>query len=235
MSLPSDLERSGLVPQPVALAGMLLVGVAAVLALPELAPHLPRAGRPEQATYATTCLGVVALSCAYLYAVGQRTKKDRPWLLWTGGYNAGIVIVKFILSPAAFEKSTTSLGRFVATGLIVMPLYIAALAVLYRAATRRRTAWAWPSRISFALGLAAAAVATRVVAAAALGTTSEYLHDLAGGIGLILPSVVGVGALAVMEAFHRAGPALRTAFSFGVVLVLVEHALWVVYMNRLFS
>lgn len=237
MSLASDGDRPGrLVLEPAALAGLLFAGIGAVVALPELAPHLPRAGRPEQATYAATSLGVIALSGAYLFAVARRTRAANPhWLLWTGLYNAALVVVKFILSPAAFEGSTTSLTSFVVSGLIVMPLYIVGLVLVYHIAVRRTGARTWPSRISLAVGLAGAAVVTRLLAAAALESASQYLRDLAGGRGLILPAVVAAASLAVAEAFRRAGSASRDAVSTGIALVLVDHVLWVVYMNRLFS
>jgi hypothetical protein len=235
-STPGRARQTDAVPEPWALLALLVVGTAAVIALPSLAVHLPRPGRPEQAQYAATSLGVFALTAGYVYAVAHRRGFDRVWIATTLAYDAALVVVKFILSPTAYEKSPdTSLSSFTAAGLVVMPLYIAALGVIYIVATRRRGSWEWSSKAGLAVGLAAIAVAARLASAFALGTTSTYVHDVFKGPGILLPTLVIVASLAVMGSFERAGDAVQAAFGVGVVLVLVEHALWLAYMYRLFS
>lgn len=223
------------VPEPWALVGVAVLGVSAVLVLPALAGHLPHPGRAEQAKYALTCLGVVALTIAYLYAVARRLSLGREWLLETIGYGAGLAVVKFILSPSAFEHSDASLGRFIATGIVAMLVYIGGLAFLYIVATRSAGQWPWRPKLLLAIVLAGAAVLTRLAAAAVVGTTSTDLRDLFGGPGLLLPVIVVAASLGVMASYEHAGAALPAAFAVGVALVVVQHAWWVIYMQRLFG
>ena len=235
-SAPEAASKIELLPEPLALVGLLVAAVAAALLLPALAPHVPHPGTAEHAKYALTGAGVLALSTAYLFAVARRESLDRTWLVLTFAFGAGLVIVKFVLSPSAFSRVPgKSLGSFAAAGIIVMPLYIAALYGIYAIARRRSGGWSFTSKAVLAIGLAVVAVLTRFVASAALGTASRYTHDLSHGSALLLPAFVIVASLAVMGSFDRAGPALQTAFSVSVALVLIMHVTWVVYMYRLFS
>ncbi|HZA39907.1 MAG TPA: hypothetical protein VFA00_04700 [Actinomycetota bacterium] len=160
---------------------------------------------------------------------------DRSWVASTCIYATGLAIVKFIMSPISFDKSSEiTLGEFVAAGLAVVPLYLAALGVVYVSASRQRGVWPSASKLRLAGLLALLAVATRFLVALVLGTASEYLESLAGA-GLVLPVVIVVGSLAVMESFDRAGPLLKAALRVSVVIVVVQHAMWVVYMYRLFQ
>ena len=229
------VERRGLVPAPGALLGFLVLGALAVFALPEVADNLPHPGRVEQARYATTCFGVLVLTGLYVYAVASsRPQLDRTWVAWTLLYAMGVVIVKFILSPNAFQKSTeTTLNEFVTTGMLVMPLYLAAFGLMYHLARRRREGWSLSSKLAVAMSLAVAAVATRFLVSLILGSADEYLDGLIGA-GLILPVVVAVASFAVMESFDRAGPSLKSALGLGIALVIAHHLLWMVFMFRVF-
>lgn len=224
-----------LVPAPGALLGLLAVGLVAVLGLPGVADDLPHPGREEQAQYALTCLGLLVITCAYVYLVARaETRLDRTWILWTLTFAIGLLIVKFILSPTAYQKSTdTSLGEFVTSGLVVAPLYLAALGLMYWIAGRSKGSWSSASMLKVSAGLAIVAVSTRLAVALVLGTASEYLDSLLG-TGLILPVIVAGASFAVMKSFDRAGPSLSSAFAVGIALVICQHVLWTVYMYRLF-
>ena len=227
-----DPRRS---PTPVWLLGFLILGGAAVLGLPEIAAELPHPGRTEQAQYATTCLGLLLLAGIYVYLVARSVGLDRAWVSWTLLYTAGLLIVKFILSPTSFQRTPgTSLQGFVTTGIVVMPLYLAALVLIRQIARHNSGSWRISSKLGVAGALAAAAVATRLVVAFVLGTAAEYTDDLLG-VGLILPAVVAIAAYAVMESFDRAGVNLESAFRVGLALVVSTHLLWALYMYRLFS
>ena len=226
----------GLVPAPAAFFGFLALGVLAVLVLPGIADDLPHPGRIEQAQYAITCLGVLVSTSIYVGIVARtQPGLDLAWMSWTLFYGAGLVIVKFILSPTAFQKSSgTSLEAFVTSGMLVMPLYIAAFVLMYRLADQRGGDWPLSSRLGVASGLAIAAVITRLVVSLILGTASEYLDSLLG-TGLVLPIVVATASFAVMNSFDRSGPSLKSALRVGIGLIVGQHVLWVVYMYRLFS
>jgi hypothetical protein len=212
-------------------------GIAAVLELPTIAQHLPRAGRPEQATFAATAAGVIAITAAFLYAYSRRHPAlSRAWLGWMIAANAGVVIVKFVLSPSAFSKTTDpSLTRFLVTGLVVMLLYFAGLTAIFFAVPRATAHWPAAPKVRLAVVLAVLAVMARIAAAAVNGTTSTYLKDVARGPGLLLPVLVVAASLAVMESLQRAGTALRTAFGLTLLLVAVDHGLWVISMRHLFA
>ncbi|MDQ3981810.1 MAG: hypothetical protein M3271_03910 [Actinomycetota bacterium] len=235
VSSADGARAAGPFPAAWAFLGLLLLGVAAVIALPQIGDDLPHFGRDDQARYAITCLGVLALTGGYLYLVAwTRGVVDRAWMLPTFVYVAGLAIVKFILSPTAFQKSSdASLAGFMTAGMVVMPLYIVALGLMYSLALRKRGEWTLSSRLGFALGWAAIAVTTRLLVSLVLGTASDYLDDLVGP-GLVLPTVVAVASLAVMESFDRAGTFARDLLFVGIAVVIAHHVLWVVYMNRLF-
>lgn len=225
-----------LVPAPGALLGFLILGGLAVWALPELAKELPHPGRTEQARYAAACLGVLILTGAYASVVATTQRDlDRAWMIPTVIYGAGLAIVKFILSPTAFELSTgTSLGGFVTAGLAVMPVYIAAMALIYTLADRRKGRWSLSSRVGLSVGFAVAAVVTRFLVAMVLGTADQYLDDFFWR-GLVLPLVVAIASFAVSASFDRSGSALRQALHTGFVVIVTHHLLWILYMYLLFA
>jgi len=237
MATARDAARdSALAPEPFGLVAVFITGLAAVLFLPTLATHLPHAGGVDQARWALTGLGVLILLAAYVALVGLRRGFSRSWAAWTCAYGAGLVIVKFILSPSAFSKTHgKSLSAFVTTGIVVMLLYGAALIVIEVVAGRHLAGWSVGSKVGLAVILAAAAVGARLASAVILGTTSTYLHGLSRGSGFVLPAVVVLASIAVMQSYQAAGPRLKEAFSVSVVLVITWHALWVVYMYRLFG
>ncbi len=229
-----------------------LLGLAAILAvvfIPELASELTAGSERQEraAQFAATSVALLACTAGYLCALALRAGLDARWALLTLGYGALLVIIKFILSPAAFDATPqASLAEYVGVGLVVMVFYCLALALVYALAQRvsPEAAWSRMSKVRVAAGLVLLSILGRVVAVAVVGAPGgDYLHHVFSGAGLILPVAVGVAVVLVVEAFDRArrrsvgGPddALRISLGVGVSIVLVYHALWVVYMVRLFS
>lgn len=215
--------------------GLLIIGTAAVVFLPDVAHHIPHPGQLSQAKYALVAAAILVLSAAYIFAIAETTPElDRVWGGWTLVYGAGLATVKFILSPIAFQKeSGTTLLAFVIAGLIGMLLYVGALYVIYLIARKAAPSWSMTSKLTYAVVFGAAAVALRVLFATVLGTASQYIHGL-GGTGLVLPFVVAIASFSAMQSFDRAGSQRLPALVAGIALVVAQHVLWVVYMNDLF-
>jgi hypothetical protein len=235
-SSAAEPRMGNFVPAPGALFGFLILGGLAVWALPEIAEDLPHPGRLEQARYASACLGVLILTGAYITVVSTTERDlDRAWMIPTVVYAAGLAIVKFILSPTAFELSTgTGLGGFVTAGLVVMPLYIAAMVLIYSLAGRRRGRWSLSSRVGLSVGFAVGAVVTRLLVALILGTADQYLDDFIWQ-GLVLPLIVAIASFAVSLSFDLSGSAMRRALHAGLAVIVTHHLLWVLYMYLLFA
>ncbi|MBW3547722.1 MAG: hypothetical protein KY452_06260 [Actinobacteria bacterium] len=238
-----------LVPAPAVLALCALLGLAAVLLLPETASLLPWGDRPapNETQLAVTSLGLQVLTGGYLYAVHTITGLSAAWGALAFGYNSAIIVVKFILSPASYYNSAeATLSQHLWVGIAVMLLYVAALAVIYAVARRNQhpRRWAWPSKLGLVLALLVFAIVSRYVAAVALGrAATDYLEHVFAGAGLWLPVFIVVASWLAIEAFDRAahrpdssGPDafLRAAFGTGLALIAVYHGLWVVFMLRLF-
>lgn len=237
-----------LVPEPRVLALCALVGLAAVLFLPDTASVLPWGDRPQpnEAQLAVTSLAVQALTAAYLYAVHNTTGLSAAWGILALAYNTAVIAVKFVLSPASYLNSPeTTLAEHLWVGITVMLLYLVALAVIHAIACRNQhpPRWAWPSKLALVLALLTFAILSRYVAAVVLGrAASEYLAHVFAGAGLWLPLFIMVASWLAIEAFDRAarapeyrGPdALRTALGAGMALIALYHGLWVVFMLRLF-
>src|SRR5215210_6220490 len=89
------------------LAALVLLGLAAVWALPSIGASLPWETDPEpNATQlATSAFGIVLLTAGFLWLVARASGwPTRPAAL-TFAYLAAIATVKFILSPASFHNT----------------------------------------------------------------------------------------------------------------------------------
>ncbi|MGI9120862.1 MAG: hypothetical protein ACR2G7_12205 [Acidimicrobiales bacterium] len=234
---------------PGALVACAALGLGAVLLLPEVAPVLPWGDRPEpnEVQLAVTSLGVLVVTALYLTAAQRTIGLSRSWLALAFAYNALIVVVKFILSPASFHNSPeTTLAEHLWAGIVAMVLYVVALTAVYAVARRNQhpRRWAWPSKLGLVLALLVLALVSRYVTAVALGrAASEYLRDVFVSAGPWLPLLIVAASFLAVEAFDRAahpvGPArpgatLRSSFGIGLGLVVAYHALWVVFMLRLY-
>ena len=235
-SLADDgVDRVKVLPGLSAFVAFLALGVAAVMLLPGIGDNLPHPGRTAQARYAAAGAGVLMATAVYVCLVAIRLKLDNYWIATTMVFGAGLVMVKFVLSPNAFERASgVGLVEFIVSGLIVVPFYWAGPAVIHTFAKRHGDGWSIGSRLGIAVGLAAVAVAVRFTVAAVLGTASDYASDFVGE-GLIMPAVVIVASLAMMGSFHRAGSHKRAILNVILALVTAHHLLWVIYMYGLFA
>jgi hypothetical protein len=211
------------------LAALVVCGLGAVWALPSLGASLPWETDPEpNATQlATSAFGIVVLTAGFLWIVARATAwPTRPAAL-TFAYLAAIATVKFILSPASFHNTEDAeLATYLWLGLVVMLIYLIALAGLYRAAGR-------PKVVTLAAALLFA-LASRYLAALVLGRdVGDYLGDVFGAGGLWLLALLGGAALAAVECFRQPRPAL--SFRTGVAVIVLYHGLWALYMLRLFD
>ena len=232
-SLGGSAGRSTVTPW--ALIGLSLLGMIAVLFVPQIADDLPHPGRDQQSRFALTCAVVVLLTFAGIYLVGRDLSLDHRWMGAAGVFTVGLAVVRFILSPTAFEKSgDTPLADFITTGLFVMFLYVVFFVLLSRAARSRPWGWTWSVKVGIAATIALTAVATRLVVSALLGTGPAYLRDLWGS-GLVLPAVVFVAVRSVIRSFDFAGTRVAETLQMYIALVVIDHVLLVVYMNGLFA
>jgi hypothetical protein len=211
------------------IAALVLLGLAAVWALPSLGASLPWETDPEpNATQlATSAFGIVLLTAGSLWLVARATAwPTRPAAL-TFAYLAAIATVKFILSPASFHNTEDAkLATYLWLGLVVMVIYLVALSGLYRFAGR-------PKVVTLGAALVFA-IATRYLAALVLGRdVGDYLGDVFGAGGLSLVALLGGAALAAVECFRQPRPAL--SFRTGAAVIVVYHGLWALYMLRLFD
>ena len=211
------------------LAALVLLGLGAVWVLPSLGASLPWETDPEpNATQmATSALGIVVLTAGCLWMVARATVwPTRPAAL-TFAYLAAIATVKFILSPASFRNTEDAeLSTYLWLGLVVMLLYLVALAGLYKTADRSK---------AVTLGAVLVfAVASRYLAALVLGRdVGDYLADVFGAGGLWLLALLGGAALAAVECFRQ--PLSDLSLRTGAAVIVVYHGLWALYMLRLFD
>ena len=214
------------------------LGLGWVFLAPELATALPYGERaePNATQLAFTTLGLILLTGLYLWRTADRLGyRGRGWeLAWA--YNSAIVVIKFILSPAAYRNTpTTTLGEFVGVGLVAMVFYVVGLVVVFTVVVRRPEPSTWRTKASVVAVLVVLAVSARWVAAVVLGTgPEEYFRHVWRGSGLLLPLLVGSTALLAVEAFDRAADKGR-ALQDGFALIVAYHVLWVVFMVRMFD
>jgi hypothetical protein len=238
-----------LLPAPATLAACGVVGLAAVLLLPEMASVLPWGDRPEpnEVQLAGTSLGVLLLTAGYLCVATRVTGLGASWGLLAFGYNAALVVVKFVLSPASYYHSPrTALSEHLWVGISVMLLYAGALGAIFAMVRRYQGSrpWPWPAKLGLVAALVVFAMACRYVVALVLGrTASDYLRHVFAGAGIWLPALIASASFLAVETFDRAahasasrGPeaSLRATFAVGLALIGVYHGLWVVFMMRLF-
>ncbi len=227
------MQEPGFVPAWRPLGAFLVLGLLAVLALPSVPGLLALPGRLEDAQFAITCLGVIALGAAYLYLVAAKyLTLDLKWVGWNLIFVTGLAIVKFILSPIAYEKSGSSLSTSLIVGIALMPIYLGALRLILVFARRQHAGSSLSSSAGVAGGLAVLAVVVRLLVTRILGNADD--PDIFG-VGLILPLMVGVASFSLMQGFDRAKASLRSAGGVAISLVVVLHVFWVAYMLVLFS
>jgi hypothetical protein len=230
---------------PVVLA---LIALAAVLFLPNLrAGHSGENLRIRQSVqFALTGLIVIACTTAYLWSIARATPLGRPWFAPMLSFGALMVAVKFILSPSAYRISGgDSLGRYLGVGLVVMVFYLLAPLTMFVLARRYEASrrWSWPVRVLLFCVVACLAAIARFAAAPFVGArASQYLHHVFSGAGLILPVALALMAILVIAAFERGMAVSRSSgfhgvtvtFTAAALLIVVYHALWVIFMVRIY-
>lgn len=224
--------------------GLLLVATLAVLLVPGLGHGFTGdSSQLKQSTrFALTALVLIGTSAAYLLWVAHSAGLGHAWFGLMLGYNSLIVVVKFVLSPSAYQATTkASLGQFLAIGLVVMAFYLLALGILRAVARRaaRAGGWSWRLRIVLLAGVAVVATSARFVAVPLVGAPAAlYLRHLFSGAGLILPAVLLLMGLLAILAFQAATSArtglvgLSTTVRAAAALLVAYHGLWVLFMVR---
>ena len=223
-----DRDRA-LVPLAGPVAALAVVGLVAVWTLPSLGAALPWETDPEPnaSQLAAAAFGIVVLTAGCLWMVARATGWPTQAAGLTFAYLTAIATVKFILSPASFQNTEDAeLATYLWLGLVVLVLYLVALAALYRAAGR-------PKALTLG-GILLFAVASRYLAALVLGhDVGDYLGDVFGAGGLWLLALLGSAAFAAAQCFDRPRPAL--SFRTGAAVIVVYHGLWALFMLRLFD
>ncbi|MGI9111507.1 MAG: hypothetical protein ACR2GT_04830 [Gaiellaceae bacterium] len=209
---------------------------------------------PELATLLATGVAVGALTTGALY-LGLTRDLGLPQAvaLFAVGYNALVVLVKFVLSPrglyevseegryeAFVDPSTAGGATFVAASVFV--LYALALTVIYRVCRRHlgRAPTSWKRVLIVAALAAALLVATGGLPLLLAFGGLEYVgFVLASGVSLLvalaLAGAVSLAGIAFRESAVRAsllGDAtlLLNVFWVGLAFLALYHALWVVYV-----
>jgi len=243
------------------LALLCLSGTAAVIVLPRLGNR--SAPMPDSLTLLGVGLALICFTAA-LFMVGMTRATRLSSRIWTYAlaYNALIIGVKFVLGPISFyanngSVSLTSLGFLggglptaVIVGSAVLVPYLAVYVGLYL--FYRRRLWALFDRprarnlvlrvVVLALLLFPASVVTFYVLG--LGGLEYMVFVLSTPIALLVAVMLAVAVHFGRAAFRSAveeAAALRdatmlaTLFWIGLSLLLVYHALWVVYFFVLIS
>jgi hypothetical protein len=174
--------------------------------------------------------------------------------LFAVGYNALVVLVKFVFSPEAlyehseagsfeawFDPSET--GEAIIISSCVFALYALALMVIYRVCRRRlveRRRSSWKRVVVIAILTAAALFATGGIPLLLLFGGLEYVDfvfssAVSGLVALALAGAVALAAVAFRSAAERAQlvgdvALLVSVFWIGLAFLALYHALWVVYV-----
>ncbi|MBA2331537.1 MAG: hypothetical protein H0V94_01945 [Actinobacteria bacterium] len=231
--------------------GFALAGLAAVF-VPRLGDA--DAAVPDLAVLLATGAAVGLLTTGALY-LGLTRDLGLPQAiaLYAVGYNALVVLVKFVLSPrglyevseegryeAFIDPSTTGGAIFVAAAVFV--LYAVALLVIYRVCRRRlgHAPTSWKRVLIIAALVAALLVATGGLPLVLAFGGLEYVDYLfASGVSalvaLALAGAVSLAGIAFRESAVRAsllGDAtlLLNVFWVALAFLALYHALWVVYV-----
>jgi hypothetical protein len=244
------------------LAVAFALAAVAVVVVPKLGTG---EAQPGVATLLAAGIVVAALTTGALYVV-LRTDLGLPAsiALLAVGYNALVVLVKFVLAPrglyevseagkyeAFFDPSDTGAAIFI--GSVVFVLYAVALWIIYRVCRRRLERAA--GRQKEPMGWTRVVVISLVVAAIVFASGGLPLVLAFGGleyIGFVFSSGVSLlVALALAGAMSLASITLRSSadrailvgdaallvsvFWLGLGFLALYHALWVVYVLVLTS
>jgi hypothetical protein len=229
----STVARDGIT-EAMALALLLVLSLSTVLILPSLVSEPDRESRALLSAF--TAVVVLSLTAVYIWAVQRMTGWERTSAILTFCFLTGIATVKFVVSPGAFLNTAgVTLEEYLWLGAGVLVLYLVGLSVIYWVSQRYRDrTWPWTSKAAVVLCLLVFAAGSRYLAAHILtDNVSDYLSDTFRGAGVWLFVLLIGSVVAAVEAFDRAGA--ERAFRVGVSVIIVYHALWAVFMYRLFG
>jgi hypothetical protein len=230
--------------------GFALAALAAVLV-----PRLQDDGSaPALSTLLLSAVCVGALTTGVLYvALTRDLGVPQTAALCAVGYNALVVLVKFVLGPQALYEHSEA-GSFeawvdpgdfwgaVSISLAVLALYALALYVIYRICRRRLVSRSFSWRRALIVAVLAAAVlfAGGWIAFLLLWGGLEYVgfvlsSGVSGLVALMLAGAITLASLAFRESAVRAaalGDAalLVSVFWIALAFLALYHVLWVVYV-----
>jgi len=239
-----------------AVAAKVAVGFGLALLAAVFVPRTGGEGEvPELATLLATGVLVGAATTGALYlALRRDLGVPASIALFAVGYNALVVLVKFVLSPEALyehseagtlealiDPSDTLAATFISASVFV--LYAAALGVVYRVCRRRlveRRRPSWKRVLVIALLTGAVLFATGGLPLLLLFGGLEYIDfvfssAVSGLVALSLGGAVALAAVAFRSTAERAQlvgevALLVSVFWIGLAFLALYHALWVVYV-----
>lgn len=214
-------------------------------------------GHTRAVQSAVVSLATVALTVPVLYQAKNKYGFLPPWMAFTLAYNAFIVVIKLIISPAALSFSGGQVtSRYISAGIVVMVLYLLAVSAVYEI-YRRKTQDAlhshkrtvqlnWLIKLGLATGIFGLAIFSRVIVAHILTNTSasNYLDKVFSSNGLLLPILLASMIVMAIESFELAAQtavrlknstSLKQSYILGAGLIVIYHLLWVIYTVLIFK
>jgi hypothetical protein len=216
-------------------------------------------GSPAVTTLLVTalCIGVLTIGALYLALTGD-LGLPKTIALYIIGFNALVVLVKFVLSPEAlYERSENgSLEVFfdlnrgfdaAVVAVAVFALYAAALYVVYRICRRglESRSLGWKRVLGVGAVAAVLLISTGSIVLVAAWGGLEYVGIvLSSGVSVLVAGAL-VGAIFLASAAFRASAAraellgdaalLVSVFWVALAFLVLYHVLWVVYILVLTS
>lgn len=200
---------------------------------------------------------IISLSAALLYLVKLRFGFSSAWFWYALTFNSLIVIIKLIISPAAFSSSVGQVTYgYVFAGLAVMALYLVglwAIYVIYKKHTglaiRRGKKYhriSWAIKLPLVASLFALALLSRLIMAGIFSdtATADYLKTVFSSNGLVLPLILALMIMAAIESFELAAVAaaakrnihiFKNFFFVSAGMIITYHLLWLIYTALLFK
>ncbi len=227
------VTRDGMT-EVVPLAVLFVLGLSTVLILPSLVAEQDQESRSFLS--AITAVVVLSLTAVYIWAVQRMTGWDRASAILTFCFLAGIATIKFVVSPGAFFSTAgVTLEEYLWLGAGVLILYLVGLSAIYWVSRRYRgRIWPRTSKAVVVVCLVVFAAGSRYLAANILtANVSDYISDTFRGAGIWLLVLLFGSVVAAIQAFDGAGR--ERAFRVGLSVIVIYHAMWAVFMYRLFG